>query len=134
MPITCPPCQHTHPNGNRCGSPALRGQQFCFYHHPARPRPSSPARAARASFYVPPITDAEEFQLALSEVIRRVADGSLDLERANFLFTALQVAKASLDSLNSGPSPFASPYPDADFADLSGLAARPAPPTTSTIS
>ena len=41
MPITCPTCRHTHPNGNRCGSPALRGQQFCFFHHPAR-RPSGP--------------------------------------------------------------------------------------------
>ena len=29
-------CRHVHTNGNRCGSPALRAQNFCYYHDRTR--------------------------------------------------------------------------------------------------
>jgi hypothetical protein len=27
-----PLCNHVMPNGNTCGSPALRNQRFCYFH------------------------------------------------------------------------------------------------------
>jgi hypothetical protein len=27
-------CNHLFPDNHRCGSPALRGQTFCYFHHP----------------------------------------------------------------------------------------------------
>ena len=27
-------CNHLFPDQHRCGSPALRGQAFCYFHHP----------------------------------------------------------------------------------------------------
>jgi hypothetical protein len=30
----CPTCHHLFPDSHRCGSPALRGQNFCYFHHP----------------------------------------------------------------------------------------------------
>ena len=29
-------CRHIHTQGHRCGSPALRGELFCYYHHTTR--------------------------------------------------------------------------------------------------
>jgi hypothetical protein len=39
-----PTCHHLHPTGKRCGSPALRGEQFCFFHYPASADLPRPAR------------------------------------------------------------------------------------------
>lgn len=97
MPASFPTCHHVHPTSKRCGSPALRGEQFCFYHHPTR-RP--PTRVpSRKPFDVDAITDPEALQIALSEVIRRLADNTLDLKRASLLLTTLQMAKANLPSM-----------------------------------
>jgi hypothetical protein len=106
MNASRPPCHHLHPTGNRCGSPALRGEQFCFYHHPTR-RPPVRTRLSNPPFYVPPIADPETLQIALSEILRRVADKTLDTRRARLLVTTLEMAKDNLPSyLNqSAPSP-----------------------------
>ena len=119
MSASCPTCHHLHPAGKRCGSPALRGEQFCFYHHPTR-RPPVRTRPAHTAFYVPAIADPETLQMALSEVIRRIADTSLDTKRARLLLSTLQMAKANLSSM---PGQSASHFPAAslDFPDLSGL-------------
>jgi hypothetical protein len=92
---TYPTCHHLRPTGNRCGSPALRGEQFCFYHHPTR-RPPTRAVPSRTPFDVPPITDPEALQITLSEIIRRLADNTLDTKRASLLLLTLQMAKANL--------------------------------------
>jgi hypothetical protein len=102
MSISCPTCHHLHPTGNRCGSPALRGEQFCFFHHPTRHPPTR--RAARTPFDVPAITDPEALQIALSEVIRRLADNTLDTKRAGLLLLTLQMAKANLRAMLSDMS------------------------------
>ena len=100
--MSCPTCHHLHPTGNRCGSPALRGEQFCFYHHPTR-RPPRRHQSSRTCFYLPPIGDAEDLQLALSEVIRRVADNTLDTKRASLLLITLQMAKTNLAAITYPP-------------------------------
>ena len=47
--IPAPTCHHLFPDNHRCGSPSLRGEAFCFFHHPDRkpvatiPKPT-PAR------------------------------------------------------------------------------------------
>ena len=34
--IPAPTCHHLFPDNHRCGSPSLRGEAFCFFHHPDR--------------------------------------------------------------------------------------------------
>jgi hypothetical protein len=34
-------CTHVFDGGHACASPALRGETFCYYHHPTRPRPDA---------------------------------------------------------------------------------------------
>jgi hypothetical protein len=81
----------------RCGSPALRGQQFCYYHHPTRQRVANPnerraRRVARQSFNLPMPINAFEHHLSLNEVIHRVATNQIDPRRAGLLLFALQIA------------------------------------------
>ena len=92
---SCPTCHHTRPNGKRCGSPALRGEQFCFYHHPTR-RPVARTRPVNPPFYLPPVADQETLQMAIAEVARRIADNTLDARRARLILATLQMAKANL--------------------------------------
>lgn len=113
MPANCPTCQHTHANGRRCGSPALRHQQFCFYHHPTRRPPARP-RPARAPFSIPPLIDGRSIQIALTEVAFRLADNTLDIGRARLMLFALRVAQANLNAANPAD-------PGPDLPDLSGL-------------
>jgi hypothetical protein len=86
-------CHHIHSTGKSCGSPALRGEQFCYHHHPTL-RPPRHA-AARTAFHLPPITDREDFQIAISEVMRRLADNSLDTKRAGLILHCLQMASGT---------------------------------------
>jgi hypothetical protein len=46
-----PVCRHTLATGRRCGSPCLRGEHFCYYHHTNRRltrarKPRQPSRSA----------------------------------------------------------------------------------------
>ena len=92
-PISFAPCHHHHASGNCCGSPALRGEQFCFFHHPTRGRaPHSPGVVPPVAFDLPPIADREDVQIALAEIMRRVADTTLDTGRANLLLRCLEMA------------------------------------------
>jgi hypothetical protein len=125
MSVSCPACHHVHPTGRRCGSPALRGEQFCFYHHPTRRPPTR--TPSRTPFHVPAIADAETLQMALSEVIRRLADHTLDTRRASLLLITLQMAKANLPAMTAcmseEPVPRTGTARSPDFSDLSGLLA-----------
>ena len=94
MPQTTTPlCNHTHPDGRRCGSFALRGELFCYHHHPGRPLARGPRHAAgRAPFILPVVFDRRSLQIALAEVALRIADNTLDTKRAGILMQCLQVA------------------------------------------
>ncbi len=93
-------CNHTHTTGIRCGSPALRGEQFCFYHHPTR-RPPQRTTSRDTAFEVPPLVDREEVQIALSEILRRLADNTLDSKRAGLLLQTVELAVANLSASGS---------------------------------
>lgn len=98
MSVSSPACHHVHPTGKPCGSPALRGEQFCFYHHPTR-RPPTRNPNTPAPFDMPPIINAKTLQIALSEVVLRLADNTLDTRRAGLLLLTLQMAKANLSEI-----------------------------------
>jgi hypothetical protein len=94
------PATDTAPTGS-CGSPALRGQSFCYYHHPTRPHGPSrndrrarirARRLARQSFTLPLPTTRDELQRSLSQLITLIAADRIDLRRAGLLLAALQTA------------------------------------------
>jgi hypothetical protein len=88
-----------------CGSPALRGESFCFYHHPTRKRVPSRAdrkarererRLARRTISVPLPRDRTELFKSFNYVISLIAANQIDLRRASLLLKALKTAGKAL--------------------------------------
>ena len=82
-------CVFVKANGLRCGSPAMRGNPFCFFHDRWYNQP------AEDTF--PPLEDGNSVQLALMQVIERLRRetfraGSLDPRLVKPLIFALKVA------------------------------------------
>jgi hypothetical protein len=96
----CPICTHILPNGHRCGSPAMRGERHCYHHHPTR-RPPQRITSRGAAFNLPPIGDRQDLQFALSEIMGRLADNTLDTRRAGLMLQIVQMAAANLGSSNN---------------------------------
>jgi len=88
-------CRHIHTRGTRCGSPALRGHDFCFYHDRSR-REAPDAHGYHGSFKMPRIDDRDAVQLALFEVLSRIAARDIDYQQARLLLSGLRIAAANL--------------------------------------
>jgi hypothetical protein len=91
-------CRHIHTAGHRCGSPALRGEQFCFYHHTTRrPAPSyTGAHPNRCEFDIPSLEDRAGIQHTVARILCFIATNQLDPKRAGLLLYGLQIASTNL--------------------------------------
>jgi hypothetical protein len=57
-------CRHIRTTGHRCGSPALRNEDFCYFHHTTRrPAPSPKFIPPDAAFDLPRFEDRASIQL-----------------------------------------------------------------------
>jgi len=92
-------CSHTLPDGQPCGSPAMRGEKFCYNHHATRRPVADPQRrqARRKSFQLQPPTTRAAIQNSLGEIIVRIAANDIDPRRAGLLLYALQIATTNLN-------------------------------------
>src|SRR6266581_8732331 len=93
-------CRHIFTDGHRCGSPCLRGEDLCYYHHTTRkPVAGSQQRRGRRSIFDLPLPDPNDrsgIQLAIGEVLRRIASNDIDPRRAGLLLYGLQIASLNL--------------------------------------
>ncbi len=120
-------CRHIKVNGERCGSPALTNEIFCYYHvelerrhrRCSRYRDETPAILHPLSLQngsqrdpilaepippafqldFPPLEDCQSIQVALSLLITALAQGRIDPKRAALLFYGLQIASANARGL-----------------------------------
>jgi hypothetical protein len=95
------PCRHIFVDGRRCGSPALREQHFCYYHYAHRtPVLANVRRRQPKSGFeltrLDGLDNATAIQLALSEVLGRVAENTIDTKRGWLLMYGLQIASHNL--------------------------------------
>jgi hypothetical protein len=91
-------CRHIFTDGHRCGSPCLRHEEFCYYHHTTR-RPIENPRERRnrqAQFDLALPEDRAAIQLSIGEVLRRIANNEIDSKRAGLLLYGLQIASLNL--------------------------------------
>lgn len=106
-------CQHIKPGGARCGSPALRGQDYCYFHIGAHrtipsvnlwPTGELPSRNNPQSLdavdqnlsrqrYEPP-NEAVAIQIGFARLIRGVTQGLLNARQAKLILSALHKAAA----------------------------------------
>ena len=91
-------------NGTCCGSPALRGETRCYYHHNwylnrRREHESQPYALGRAAFVLPPLESLAGVQLAIEETTRCLLEKRMELKEAVAVFYGLQLASANLKRL-----------------------------------
>jgi hypothetical protein len=103
--VHIPRCTHIKTNGTQCGSPALRGRRFCFFHKnwqgqriQLNAQPATPL-----SFTLPVLEDADSVQVALMQVMRLILAGQLDPKIAGLLLYALQTASLNLRQMKLEP-------------------------------
>lgn len=77
-----PRCEHTKPNGMRCGSPAVGGEKFCFFHGIAR----------NNAVEFPVVEDRRGLQVAILRVCERLANNSIAPANAKILLDGLCMA------------------------------------------
>jgi len=103
--VHIPRCTHIKTNGTQCGSPALRGRRFCFFHknwQGQRIALNAPP-ASPLSFTMPVLEDADSVQVALMQVVRLLLAGQLDPKIAGLLLYALQTASLNLRQMKLEP-------------------------------
>jgi hypothetical protein len=83
-------CTHIKVTGVRCGSPALRGEQFCYFHQRMVRGVATPRNARLHPIAL--IENEEAIQASLMEVINALARNTIDLKRAELILRALHIA------------------------------------------
>ncbi len=120
-------CRHVFTDGHRCASPCLRHEPFCYYHHTTRrPVENLPARRRRtATFVLPELEDRASIQLALFELLQRIASNDIDPKRAGHLLFGLQIATSLLpkvDPKKTQPATVDEITHDEELGDLAPIA------------
>lgn len=99
-------CEHVRANGEFCGSPALRGRNYCFFHltQLGRRLRAERARAVASQLdqpesvllELPVLEDANSIQIALMQVIDAVLNKRLDAKSGGVVLYGLQTASSNL--------------------------------------
>ena len=84
-------CCYIKPSGHRCGSPAMRGYDLCYYHDRYQPKPEYRN--------LPCLEDAHSVQCAIQEVIEDMLRGFLDYKKAALALYGLQTAASNLKQM-----------------------------------
>ena len=94
-----PRCQHIKINGTRCGSPALRSHNLCFFHqrwHQQRIVMPFNYPDLETSIELPVLEDANSVQMAITQVMRLILMAKISDKQAGKLLYALQIASNNL--------------------------------------
>jgi len=83
-------CTHIKVSGVRCGGPALRGEQFCYFHQQAHRSVRRPPFSRLHPVAI--IEDEDAIQASLMEVINGLVRNTLDPKRAALILRALHIA------------------------------------------
>jgi hypothetical protein len=75
--------------GVPCGSPALRGEQFCYFHQRMLKGVSLPRKRLN---HIALLENEEAIQVSLMEVVNGLMNGSIDLKRGELVLRALNTA------------------------------------------
>src|SRR5579872_124519 len=95
-------CTHIKVTGVRCGSPALYGESFCYFHQRMHRGVRMPAQARLHPVAL--IEDEESIQAALMEVINALMRNTIDLKRATLILRALHIAVKNAHRVKFGLS------------------------------
>ena len=95
-------CRHIKVTGVRCGSPAMHGEEFCYFHlRMLRTIPGPASRVHHAAL----LEDHESIQASLVETVNAILRGSIDLKRAELVLRALNIAVRNMRNVHFGLHP-----------------------------
>jgi hypothetical protein len=97
--FTAPRCRHIKINGTQCGSPALRNNDFCFYHQDERPVRVDcffEGKYPISDITMPYFEDAHAIQYMLRRTVQMVLQRRIEQKTASLVFYALQIASSNL--------------------------------------
>jgi hypothetical protein len=83
-------CTHIKVNGVPCGSPALRGEVFCYFHQRMIRGVRTPTKSRLHPIAL--IENEEGIQAALMEIINALVRNTIDFRRAQLVLRALHIA------------------------------------------
>ena len=115
-------CGYIKADGVKCGSPAMRGNSYCFYHQPAR---ASARQAARARYFLelPLLEHPGAIQAAVREIAQVLAESNVHFRAAARLLYALHFATRETDETGWGATSSRPPSPKSiRIARASGFA------------
>jgi hypothetical protein len=97
-------CEHVKANGHFCGSPAMRGRNYCFFHiidigRRLRLERYESLGLRAPSIELPLLEDAASIQLALMQVTEALLKGMLDRKTAGLVLYSLQTASSNLRNM-----------------------------------
>ncbi len=126
-------CSHIKVNGVRCGSPALRGEAFCYFHQRLIRGVRTPPKSRLHPMAF--LEDKESIQVSLMEVINALVRNTIDFRRAQLILRALHIATKNaprtdfdcatyrnvVDEVPQYSAPVDQPKPDPAFAQSRAL-------------
>ena len=92
-------CTHIKVSGVRCGSPALRGEQFCYFHQRMLRTVRYPASRIRHAAL---LEDEDSIQVALMETVNALLRGTLEIKRGELILRALNTAVRNIRRVHFG--------------------------------
>ena len=126
-------CTHIKVNGIPCGSPALRGELFCYFHQRLIRGVRTPPKSRLHPMAF--LEDAESIQSSLMETINALVRNTIDFRRAQLILRALHIAAKNAPRANFAvyppnivkevpeyPTPAPSPKPEPAVAQAGALA------------
>jgi len=92
-------CTHIKVTGVPCGCPALRGEQFCYFHQRMLRTVKGPdSRVHHAAL----LEDEESIQASLIEVVNALLRGTIEVKRAELVLRALNTAVRNIRRVKFG--------------------------------
>jgi hypothetical protein len=93
-------CTHIKVAGVPCGSPALVGQRFCYFHERMIHGVPTPPKSRIHPMAL--IENEEGIQAALMETINAIVRNTIDLKRASLILRALSIAAQNARRVHFG--------------------------------
>ncbi len=90
-------CRHIMPNGTRCNSPALLGTPYCYFHTRLHRFAAEKSQGGEEPIKIPVLEDRTAIQMALAQVLNRLASSKLDTKRAGLFLYGLQIASQNVE-------------------------------------
>lgn len=101
-PVQIRRCGHIRVSGTQCGSPAIRGKEFCYYHQHDRLQSIEvhmESGRVGGEMVLPVLEDAHSIQMVVRQVMQLLLQRRIDRKDASLLLYSLQIASGNLKQM-----------------------------------